>query len=260
MPAGLSIAPWPAAGQDFSTRFGALDGACNLPSSTVLCCCLFFQLFRGHGRPDGVRCCMHANSPRGAADQTTVRHCGHLCACCRVVRWPCRSWHRTSCPTRSHGWVAPSSRCLPRCRGKNGRRTPSFLSWRIHLWPEIGCRNACGIYLARAHNAIDGNITKRTRVVECCVLVPFGAAVKVRLFSGVHRRRYARSSFAALTRVLARLVRQPHPRRVIVLRVLFTTKEGWPKATLIAWPCRISGLMGLLWPGCCFITVKVSAA
>ena len=41
------------------------------------------------------------------------------------------------------------------------------------------------IYLARTHNAADGSSTKRTRVVECViVLVLFGAALGVRLVRG----------------------------------------------------------------------------
>ena len=53
--------------------------------------------------------------------------------------------------------------------------------------PKLVAAMLAVIYLARTHTAADGSSTKRTRVVECVivlVLVLFGAALGVRLVRG----------------------------------------------------------------------------
>ena len=95
-------------------------------------------------------CC----AARGCAPtrRLTTRPLGTAGMCAYVFalhRWLGLSLRRTSCRTRCHGWLAQSSRCCSLCHRKTGTGTPSSLSRRIRLWPEIGCHNACGDLLGQ---------------------------------------------------------------------------------------------------------------
>ena len=119
-------------------------------------------------------CC----AARGCAPtrRLTTRPLGTAGMCAYVFalhRWLCLSLHRTGCRTPCDGRLAQSSGCCSLCHRKTGTGTPSSLSRRIHLWPEIGCHNACGDLLGQNAQCC---WRQPHKTVECVVRVLLGTA------------------------------------------------------------------------------------